>query len=70
LNTNNLLSLLDAVAKLPEPPKATLIYERQIIISGIRSNKWFHAIYDRASIPKEVMEVYKRSGAYLEAYTP
>ena len=68
LSKADLLSLLEAVGKLPEPPKETLAYDRQIIISGVRSNEWFRAIYDRAAIPKEVAEVFKRTGAHLEAY--
>jgi hypothetical protein len=68
LNKTNLLSLLEAVKKLPGPPKERLAYERQIIISGVRSNEWFRAVYDRVAIPKEVAEVFKRTGAHLEAY--
>jgi hypothetical protein len=69
LSKTDLLSLFEAVRNLPEPPKGTLAYERQIIISGVRSNEWFRAIYDRAAIPKEVAEVFKRTGAHLEAYS-
>ena len=68
LNKSNLLVLLEAVGKLPEPPTETLAYKRQIVISGIRSNEWFHAVYDRGRIPKEVMEVYRQSRAHLDAY--
>ena len=70
LDKTGLLLLFEAVSRLPEPPRGTLPYERQIIISGIRSNEWFHAVYDRARIPKEVKEVFKRSEAHLEAYMP
>jgi hypothetical protein len=69
LNKTNLLSLVEAVNRLPEPPKDALPYERQIIISGIRSNQWFRAIYDRATVPKEVREVFNQSGARLDDYT-
>ena len=71
LNQTNLALLLEAVDKLPEPPKGTLPYERQILISGIRSNEWFHAVYDRANIPEEVKKVYQLSGGVpVEAYKP
>jgi len=62
LSKTNLLSLLEALGNLPEPPKGKLPYERQIMISGIRSNEWFRAIYDRAAIPKEVATVFEREG--------
>jgi len=39
LSREDIYSLLEAVGKLPEP--GSLPYERQIIISGIRSNEWF-----------------------------
>jgi hypothetical protein len=70
MSATDLQSLMEALNKLPEPPKGELVYERQILISGIRSNEWFHAVYDRAAIPKEVSEVFNRSGLHLEAYIP
>lgn len=70
LNKTDLALVVEAINKLPEPPVEPLPYERQIVISGVRSNEWFHAVYDRANIPKEVTEVFKKSRAPLEACKP
>jgi hypothetical protein len=66
LSTTNLQLLAAALAKLPERSTGTLPFERQILVSGIRSNKWFHAVYDRAKMPKELADLCRLGGARLE----
>jgi hypothetical protein len=68
LSQTNLLSLRAAISQLPESSKEKLPYERQIIVSGVRSNEWFRAVYDRANIPKEIRAIFKQSEAHLEDY--
>lgn len=61
-----LLSVCKTMDQLPKPSRTNLPYERQILISGIRSNQWFHSVYDRAQIPEEVTQLFKVCGADLK----
>jgi hypothetical protein len=68
-DTNRAL-LKRAIDALPPSSTKALPKERQILISGIRSNHWFQSSYDRANIPPEVEALYSLTGAYLGWYIP
>jgi hypothetical protein len=65
LDAINVLELADAVATLPPPPESQPPRERWLLVSGLRSNEWFTAIYDRRSLPPEVERLYEITGAHL-----
>jgi WD40 repeat protein len=65
LDATNLLEMADAVATLPPPPESQPPRERWLLVSGLRSNEWFTAIYDRRSMPLEVERLYELTGAHL-----
>jgi len=54
-----------AINALPASSSKPLPKERQILISGIRSNQWFTRAYDRADVPTEVETLYGLTDAYL-----
>jgi len=66
LSKPNVELLAEAIVKLPTPPKESLPYARQLVISGIRSNEWFQAVYDRANTPLNVKTLYDITGATLD----
>jgi len=70
LDTANMFLLVQTINGLPLRSKPSLPQDRQIIVSGIRSNQWFQCIYDRADIPDEVERLYEITGAYLEWSIP
>jgi hypothetical protein len=70
LDSTNKLLLIQAINQLPLQSKHFLPKERQILISGIRSNQWFQCVYDRVNVPPEVEKLYDLTGAYLEWYIP
>ena len=45
LDVTNRLMLLDTINNLPPPPSRSIPTERQVVISGIRSNQWFYGVY-------------------------
>ena len=55
---------------LPPSSSKSLSKERQILVSGIRSNQWFERVYDRANIPAEAEKLYELTGAYLGWFIP
>jgi hypothetical protein len=59
-----------AINSLPASSKMSLPSERQILISGIRSNQWFERVYDRANVPADVEMLYELTGAYLAWFIP
>jgi hypothetical protein len=63
-------SLAEALNKLPPSVRKPLSKERQILVSGVRSNQWFDRVYDRADVPPEVEKLYQLTGAYLEWLIP
>jgi hypothetical protein len=69
LDATNRHLLIETMNRLPPPPNELLPDRRQILVSGIRSNKWFHAVYDRANIPEPVSKLYAITGAQIEAVT-
>lgn len=70
LDSTNRPLLEAAINDLPSSSKKSLPKERQIWVSGIRSNQWFQFVYDRANIPLEVEKLYDMTGAYLEWFIP
>ena len=66
LDSTNQLLLAQAIDVLPQS-KAPVTAERQIHVSGIRSNQWFHFVYDRGRIPKEVRKLYEITGAPIKS---
>jgi hypothetical protein len=66
LNATNLLELAEVVASLPPPPESQPPRERWLLVSGLRSNAWFTAIYDRRSVPLKVERLFEITGAHLE----
>ncbi len=70
LDTTNRPLLEAAINSLPASSVKSLSMERQILVSGIRSNQWFGRVYDRANIPTEVERLYDLTGAYLGWYIP
>lgn len=63
--------LLEAVINaLPASSNKSLPKERQILVSGIRSNQWFSRVYDRSNVPLEVEKLYELTGAYLGWFIP
>ncbi len=64
-------ALLDAAMNaLPASSDKRLRKERQLLVSGVRSNQWFARTYDRANIPVEVERLYELTGAYLGWFIP
>ncbi|HEX3857416.1 MAG TPA: hypothetical protein VHY30_08980 [Verrucomicrobiae bacterium] len=70
LDETNLQALVETINHLPAPPKKSLPVERQIVVGCIRSNQWFHAVYDRANIPNELEIISEITGAYLPWFIP
>lgn len=70
LDGTNRLLLVQAINQLPLQVKHFLPSERQIVISGIRSNQWFQCVYDREDVPIAVEKLYEMTGAYLEWFMP
>lgn len=58
------------LANLPAPINRQIPEERRIYISGVKSNRWFAFVYDRANIPPQVETLYQLTQAYLEWYVP
>src|SRR5262245_20686449 len=65
LSSTILQALTETCNRLPSPPAAALPVLRQILISGVRSNQWFYAVYDRANIPTEVSKLFELTGTTL-----
>lgn len=70
LDDTNKLLLIQAINQLPLQSKHFLPQDRQIYISGIRSNQWFQCVYDRGNVPKQVEKLFEITGAYLEWFIP
>jgi hypothetical protein len=70
LSETNLRSLIETINHLPPPSDESLPYPRQIVISGIRSNQWFHGVYDRAKVPEQVEKLFEMTGVSLEWFVP
>jgi hypothetical protein len=68
--TTNRLLLEAAINALPASSIKSLREERQILVSGIRSNQWIERVYDRANIPAEVEKLYELTAAYLGWFIP
>jgi len=70
LDSTNRPLLFAAINSLPASSKKSLPKERQIWVSGMRSNQWFQFVYDRANIPFEVEKLYQITGAELKWFIP
>ena len=70
LDVTKLNLLIQAINSLPPPSKHWLPVERQIVISCIRSNQWFHGVYDRGNPPAGVERLYEITDAYFALYIP
>ncbi len=70
LDGTNQQLLVKTLADLPLPPKEILPDRRQILISGIRSNQWFHAVYDRAKLPEQVARLCNILDPHLNPAIP
>lgn len=70
LDSTNRPLLEAAISALPASSSKSLPQERQILVSGIRSNQWFSRVYDRANVPPEVESLYELTGAYLGWFIP
>ena len=62
LNETNLILLKEAIDHLPPSSGDALPMERKIFFSGIQSNQWFQAIYDRNNVPVEFKHIEKIAG--------
>ena len=70
LDSTNQPLLEAAIDSLPPSAGRSLPKERQILVSGIRSNQWFKRVYDRANVPPAVERLYELTGAYLGWFIP
>lgn len=70
LDSTNRTVLEAAINALPSSSSKSLPPERQILVSGIRSNQWFDRVFDRANVPAEVEKLYELTGAYLGWFIP
>ncbi len=70
LDKTNLQALVAIIQQLPRPPKQSLPAIRQIVVGCVRSNQWFRAVYDRASIPNQLERIATLTGASLPWYIP
>jgi hypothetical protein len=70
LDSTNRPLLEAAINALPVSSSKSLPKERQILVSGIRSNQWFERVYDRANVPAEVERLYELTDAYLGWFIP
>jgi len=68
-STNRLL-LEATINALPASSSKSLPKERQILVSGVRSNQWFQRVYDRENVPAEVEKLYEMTDAYLGWFIP
>jgi hypothetical protein len=66
LSKTNFHMLVETIESLPTPPSNSIPFVRQVIISGVRSNKGFSAIYDRADIPEAVNRLYELAAPHLK----
>jgi len=66
LTRTNLEALVSTIKRLPPPRQEALSPTNEIIISGIRSNQWFHAVYNRTKTPRAVKTLHEIAGAPLD----
>jgi len=57
--------LIKTINELPVPPLQPP-QDRWLLVSGIRSNRWFTCIYDRADIPASVEKLYEITRGRIE----
>ncbi len=65
-----LTRLIKVINALPPSSKEKIPMERQIHISGIRSNQWFHFVYDIGAYPKEIAEICRAFGKPFTSRPP
>lgn len=51
LSVTNRQLLLEVLNSLPPPPNEPPPQNQQLLVSGLRSNQWFHAVYCRTNLP-------------------
>ncbi len=68
LGPTELALLIKVVNALPPPSKEPIPLDRQIHISGVRSNQWFHFVYDIQAFPREVEEICKTFGSPFDRH--
>ena len=69
LDSTNKAQLVSLINDLP--PSARMVpLERQLLVSGVQSNRWFANIYDRRDIPSQVESLYGLTRAYLGWFIP
>ena len=56
--TTNRIWLEHLISALPQSKISSLPKNRQILVSGICSNNWFHRVYDRADVPPALEDLY------------
>jgi hypothetical protein len=59
LGPTDFARFIEANNALPPSSKGPVPLDSQIHISGLRSNQWFHVIYDIRDYPKQVLEVLR-----------
>ncbi len=62
LSATNLQRLVEAMNVLPAKNESSIPLKRQIHVSGMRSNDWFHFVYDVDDLPIEVYAVFEIVG--------
>jgi hypothetical protein len=56
------LYLIQMMNALPTPPTEIPPPPQQILISGLRSNQWFHGVFCRTNLPPKFTEFFKGIG--------
>jgi hypothetical protein len=68
LGPTGLARLIEVMDALPPSSTGPIPLDRQIHISGMRSNQWFHVVYDIDACPKGVAEICKTFGAPFDRH--
>jgi hypothetical protein len=62
LSGTNLLLLLQVVNALPPSAAGPIPLKQQVHVSGMRSNQWFHGVYNAQRLPSDIVMLYKLIG--------
>jgi hypothetical protein len=69
LGATDLARLIEVINALPPSSKEPIPLDSQIHISGVRSNQWFHVVYDINTYPKEAAEICRTFGAPFDRHS-
>ncbi len=59
MGPTDIARFIEAINALPPSSKAAVPLDSQMHISGMRSNQWFHVVYDIRSYPTQVLQILR-----------